>query len=100
MQVNAIYEDGAIKFAQPLRFRHRKFDVVVNIPEGELDDLPVSPSVFVSSTVKGGSNQDSAGMLLSKIKKIIGPYYRQHSAASVDQDKASYLEALEEKYSR
>lgn len=37
MQVKAIYEDGAINFAQPLRFKHSKFEVVVSIPEEELE---------------------------------------------------------------
>lgn len=37
MQVKAIYEDGAINFAQPLRFKHRKFEVIVSIPEDELE---------------------------------------------------------------
>ena len=45
MQVKAIYEDGAINFAQPLRFKHRKFEVIVSIPEEELesDDIKVQP---------------------------------------------------------
>lgn len=37
MQVKAIYEDGAINFAQPLQFKHRKFEVIVSIPEDELE---------------------------------------------------------------
>ena len=36
MQVEAIYEDGVIRFTQPLRFKHRKFEVVVSIPEQEV----------------------------------------------------------------
>lgn len=100
MQVKAIYEDGAINFAQPLRFKHRRFEVVVNIPEAELDDLPILPSVSISEGIKGDSNQGATDLLLTKIKQILGPYYRQHPAVSVERDKATYLEALEEKYSR
>lgn len=37
MQVKAIYEDGVINFTQPLQFKHRKFEVVVSIPEQELE---------------------------------------------------------------
>lgn len=37
MQVKAIYEGGAINFAQPLRFKHRRFEVVVSIPEDEVE---------------------------------------------------------------
>lgn len=37
MQVAATYEDGAISFAQPLRFARRKFQVMVSIPEDELE---------------------------------------------------------------
>ncbi len=100
MQVKATYEDGTINFAQPLRFKHRKFDVIVSIPEAELDELPVSPSLSVLGVVNGDYKHGSAGLLLSKIKKILGPYYHQHPAASVDQDKATYIKALKEKYSR
>ena len=37
MQVKAPYQDGTINFAQALRFKHRKFEVVVSIPEEELE---------------------------------------------------------------
>jgi len=100
MQVKATYEDGAINFAQPLRFKHRKFEVVVNIPEEEVDDSPVLSSVSASGSAQNGMNHESADLLLTKIKQILGPYYRQHPASSVEQDKATYLEALEEKYSK
>lgn len=100
MQVKAIYEDGVINFTQPLRFKHSRFEVIVNIPEVELDDLPVSPSISASGGVKGDNNHSAAELLLIKIKQILGSYYRQHPSSSVEQDKATYLEALEEKYNR
>lgn len=100
MQVKAIYEDGAINFAQPLRFKHRKFEVVVNIPEAELEVFSVSPSVSASGGVMGDNNHAPAELLLTKIKQIMGSYYCQRPAASVERDKATYIEALEEKYSR
>ena len=100
MQVKAIYEDGVINFAQPLRFKHSKFEVVVNIPEAEFDDLPLSPPVYTSERFKDDSNLDAASSILQKIKQILGPYYHQRPASSVAQDKAIYLEALEEKYTR
>ena len=37
MQVKATYQDGAIHLAQALRFKRRKFEVVVSIPEEALD---------------------------------------------------------------
>jgi hypothetical protein len=37
MQVKAIYEDGVINFERPLRFKHRKFEVLVNVPDAELE---------------------------------------------------------------
>ncbi len=46
MQVNATYENGAINFAQTLRFKHRKFEVIVNIPEDEVEsDSQAQPSL-------------------------------------------------------
>ncbi len=100
MQVKAIYEDGAINFTQPIRFKHSKFEVVVNIPEAEFEDLSLSPPVHTSERVKDDNSLNAADSILKKIKQILGPYYRQHPASSVEQDKAIYLEALEEKYSR
>jgi predicted DNA-binding antitoxin AbrB/MazE fold protein len=35
MQVKAIYEDGVLNFSEPLRFKHRKFEVLVSIPEDD-----------------------------------------------------------------
>lgn len=96
MQVKAIYDDGVINFTQPLRFKHNKFEVLVNIPEVELEDLPMSSSIFDSGDVNG--SHSPADLLLMRIKQILGPYYGHHPASSVEQDKATYLEALEEKY--
>ena len=99
MQVNAIYEDGAIKFSQTLRFKHRKFEVIVNIPESEID-LQIPPSPPPGSGATNDSGHDPAGLFLTKIQQILGPYYHQRPAASVEQDKASYIDALTEKQSK
>lgn len=99
MQINAIYEDGAIKFSQILRFKHRKFEVIVNIPESEID-LPVPVSSPPSGGATNASGDDPAGLFLTKIQQILGPYHHQRPAASVEQDKASYIDAIAEKHSK
>ncbi len=88
-----------INFAQTLRFKRRKFEVIVNIPESELD-LTATPSAFSSSGAINDNSLDSANLILTKIEQILGPYYLQRPKASIEQDKAIYVEALEEKYSR
>lgn len=100
MLVNATYEDGAIRITQPLRFKHRKFELVVNIPEAEID-VTEERSVSSKDMVEKNENTDDpAHRMLMSIRQILGPYARQRPATSVEQDKAVYLEALQEKYSR
>jgi hypothetical protein len=89
MQVKATYEDGAIHFSQTLRFKHRKFDVVVTVPESE---------IISTETPAEAVNSEPASLFLAKIQQILGPYYYPRPAVSVEQDKADYLEALTEKH--
>lgn len=101
MQIKAIFEDGIISIAQPLRFKHSKFEVIVHIPEAEVDDSTPLISLSTSSgDVRVGGNSSQAEFLLTKIKQILGPYCHQRLTGGVEQDKATYLEAMEEKYSK
>lgn len=69
MQVKATYENGAINFAQPLRFKHRKFEVVVSIPEEELESgeskTPV-PQAVDNKTDVIPANQSALDTLLAQ----------------------------------
>lgn len=69
MQVKAIYEDGAINFIPSLRFKHRKFEVIVNIPEDELESgekkTPASQEVD-NTTNAHQEKQSSLDMLLAQ----------------------------------
>lgn len=94
MQVKAIYEDGAINFAQPLRFKHRKFEVIVSIPEEELesDEIKV-PAIQPETTNKPGIRQ--------QLDAILGPYKDQlksGNALTAQDYKNIWHEHLEEKY--
>ena len=40
MQVTAIYDNGAIRFMQPVQFKHSKFEVVMNIPDEAIATKP------------------------------------------------------------
>ncbi len=37
MQLEAIYEDGRISLLEPLKLRHRRVRVTVQIPDGEVE---------------------------------------------------------------
>ena len=37
MQVKAMYENGAVHFVQPVQFKRRRFEVVMNIPDEEIE---------------------------------------------------------------
>lgn len=41
MQVEAIYDHGQLSFVSPLKLRHQRLQVVVEIPESEIDIQPV-----------------------------------------------------------
>jgi hypothetical protein len=101
MQINAIYEDGAINFITPMRFKHRKFEVVVNIPEIEIEiEEMVQLDKAVTKPAQKNLESSPGVSLLAKIKKILGPDFHPRPAATVEQDKATLLEALEERHSR
>lgn len=94
MQVKATYEDGAINFAQSLRFKHRKFEVVVSIPEEELE----------SGESKAPTQQvvnNKTDTIRQQIDAILGHYKDQLKSGSplTAQDcKDIWHEHLEEKY--
>lgn len=70
MQVKAIYENGAINFAQPLRFKRSKFEVVVNIPEEELESGEIkAPALRAADNTTDASleAQSSLGTLRAQI---------------------------------
>lgn len=94
MQVKATYENGAINFAQPLRFKHRKFEVVVSIPEEELE-----PGESKALTPQAVNNKTDT--IRQQIDAILGPYKDQLKSVNplTAQDyKTIWHEHLEEKY--
>ena len=99
MQVHGIYEDGAINLTTPLRFKHRKFEVIVNIPEVEIDE-PTQSSKAALEAVNESLEKTPGESLIAKIKQILGPDFHPRPATTVAQDKATLLEVLEERYIR
>lgn len=99
MQVNAICEDGVVRFTQALQFKHRKFHLVIDLPESEID-IAAAPAVAPSSAVTVDATQTAGSLYLSKIQAILGPQFYPRPQASVDQDRAAYIDALEEKHKR
>ncbi|HIJ31641.1 MAG TPA: hypothetical protein HPP65_03460 [Gammaproteobacteria bacterium] len=39
MQVEAIYDHGKIEFIKPLKFKHEKIKVTLDIPDNEIEQL-------------------------------------------------------------
>ena len=99
MQVNAICEDGVIRFTQALQFKHRKFHLVIDLPESEIY-IAATPAVAPSSAVAVDATQTAGILYLSKIQAILGPQFHPRQEANVDQDRAAYIDALEEKHKR
>ena len=92
MQIEAIYDQGRIELAQPLKLRHPRVRVLVEVPDEEVI-APVGPEMRASVP----ADQDD---LLTEIKQILGPLYRQRPAASTEEDKEALLACYAEKYAR
>lgn len=92
MQVEAIYDQGRIELTQPLQLRHPRVRVLVEVPDEEVIP-PVRPEMRASVP----ADQDD---LLTEIKQILGPLYRQRPAASTEEDKEALLACYAEKYAR
>ena len=102
MQVEAIYNQGRIELTQPLKLRHSRVRVIVEVPDEEVLDAPTmayeSSSAGILKEAERVNVTESREDILSEIKQILGPLYRQRSAASAADDKQALLESLSEKH--
>ena len=92
MQIEAIYDQGRIELTQPLHLRHPRVRVLVEVPDEEVL-APLAPERLASLP----ADQDD---LLSEIRQILGPLYRQRPAASTEEDKQALLACYADKYGR
>jgi hypothetical protein len=90
MQVEAIYHQGQIQFKQPMRFKYDDFPITVTLPE----------DAFIIEAPAEQASSEAAQSLLERIKSILGKHYRPRPEPSIEQDRETLLEALEERYSR
>ncbi len=97
MQVNAIYDDGIIRFIQPIRFKHRQFKLMIDLPESEIDDT-TTPADSCSSAATADAAPTDGSLYLAQIQAILGLQFHPRPKASVEQDRAAYIDTLEEKY--
>ena len=92
MQVEAIYDQGRIELTQPLHLRHPRVRVLVEVPDEEVV-APLAPVRMASLHAE----QDD---ILTELKQILGPLYRQRPAASSEEDKQALLACYADKYAR
>lgn len=91
MQVHAIYDQGQLQFEQPLRLKHQRFRLVVNVPDEEIDSASDDEMKTLSSTT--GTRQTLDGILGSWKRQL------QDSPPTTLEDMARLqIEALEEKH--
>jgi hypothetical protein len=98
MQVKAIYEDGAINFAQPLRFKHRKFEVVVSIPEEELEANGESAMASTASLSTTAVRDDTYIPIGKYLDDILGPFRGKLGNFTSEEVREIWHEHLEGKY--
>lgn len=98
MQVKAIYEDGIISFTQPLRFKHSKFEVVVNIPQEEC--VTVSENAMASTTplAATAARDDTYIPIGRRLDNILGPYRGKLGNVTPQEIKEIRHEHSEKKY--
>ena len=48
MQVEAIYNQGRLEFVQPLRLKHERFRLLVNVPDDEVAPESATARTFPS----------------------------------------------------
>ncbi|TXH62393.1 MAG: hypothetical protein E6Q84_01360 [Thiothrix sp.] len=90
MQVEAIYHQGQIQFKHPIRFKYEDFPITVTLPE----------DAVVMEISAEQATSEAAQSLLDRIKSILGEHYRPRPEPSIEQDRETLLETLEEIYSR
>ena len=98
MQVKAIYENGSINFAQPLRFKHSKFEVVVNIPEEELEAAGENVMASTLSHSTTAVRDDTYIPIGKRLDDILGPFRGKLGNVTPQDVKEIWHEHLEEKY--
>ncbi len=102
MQVEAIYNQGRIELTQPLHLRHPQVRVLVEVPDEEVLVTPAmaSESPEAASLIEAERTNltETRDDILSEIQQILGPLYRQRSAASAADDKQALLDSLAEKH--
>ena len=99
MQVAATYDNGIIRFTQPIQFKHRQFKLMIDLPESEIDTTTTqADSCSSATTAQAASTPGNA--YLAQIQAILGPQFHPRPQAGVELDKTSYIDALEEKYTR
>lgn len=98
MQVHAIYEDGRLTFQKPIRFKAKRIELDVTIPDNYIEEdiqtetKPVCASLAVQQTTRPISTTRE------RLDAILGKW-RHHGGPSGTVDyKAIWHEHLEEKY--
>ena len=99
MQVAATYDNGIIRFTQPIQLKHRQFKLMIDLPESEIETTTVPAASFSSApTPQAAATPGNA--YLAQIQAILGPQFHPRPQASVEQDKTTFVDTLEEKYSK
>lgn len=74
MQVEAIYNQGRLEFAQPMQLRHRLFKVIVEIPDAEFLSL--------DEITQTGAAEATIKKRVQHTKRTDGRYSRTLSAST------------------
>ncbi len=96
MQIEAIYDQGRIELTKPLHLRHSRVRVLVEVPDEEI----IAPTAATEATETSARDPVDHDDLLTEIRQILGPLYRQRPTVSSAQDKHALIADLAEKHAR
>lgn len=99
MQVEVIYENGHLRFNQPLKFKHQYVKITVDVPDEEIA-YPTDTTITTYDLTNKLEEAADKSPMLNKIREILGHYYKPRPSATVAEDKEVYAQALLEKHGR
>jgi len=84
MQINAVYDHGKLEFPDNIELKHKRFQVVVDVPDDEIDQ-----QVSASGNEQG---------IRVRINQILGKYAQLFPTDSSLDAKREWHKHLEEKH--
>lgn len=95
MQIQAIYDNGKLKFIDKVAFKHQRFNVIVEVPESEL--APTESELSIKEDYSNTSLSND-GSLTASLAKIMGSAYKQRPSVIPESDREQMIAIMEARH--